>query len=304
MAFTDEGNFLLKDMIIRSDFRLVDAEIRVGDVTARQRVSSLLQRQLASVEIIAAAAVEPVLPPGVPPIGPSPVPPPVGGLPPVVPEEPTDIGPERVVGRQVYTVRGDSSTATVFRGPRIIADGVLVRVTGELVHTSPILSTDEGITFLVSDSDELNSIGRLGGDHDLINMGLGAPVVGDHGIGLIQEQDNTGGVNQSRWDVRFHQPVRSGQRLCVEQDVGVGLHFFAVFEVVQFSEGLSTTEVIRERVVESVRLPPAPAGFTPVMMQHSILPPVVVQSLASFQFRFALGYQPVGNVLSSGVSLI
>lgn len=306
MAFTDEGNFALKDMLIRSEFRLVDAELRVGDAVVRQRVSSLIQRQLGLAEENAALVADPSFPPGVTPLSPISPPAPIGGVFPEPEPERVAVTAPVLVGKQVYTVRGDSSTATVFRGARLTSSGFLVRVSGEMVSAVDIRSTDEGLTFLISDADEDNSIGRLGGDHDLINMGSGDPVSGDHAIGLIQTVTAAGFVPPSRFDVAFFTPVRAGQRLCVEQDVAVGLSFYAVFEVAQFSEGGTVTQVIRERIVESVRVPPPIVAFTPVMMVFPEAPTNrrVALNLGSFKILFEQGFRPVGNVTASGVSLV
>jgi len=304
MAFTEESNRALKDQVVRSDFRLVDMEFRVGNAVARQRVSTLVPGQISASEAARGLIDKPEAGPGVLPLlapGPAPgrLPLPDGVVPEVV-GGPVDV----VVGAQVYTVRGDSSTATVFRGPNLIADGILVRVTGELVHASPILSTDEGVTFLVSDSDVQSSIGRLGGDHDLINMGLGAPVVGDHGIGLIHEQSSVGGINQSRWDVRFHHPVRAGQRLCVEQDVAVGLHFYAVFEVVQFASMPSVNRILKGTIQDSLRVDPDPLAFRPILMEHESLDNRVAFSSAEFTKLFLDAFEPVGEILKEGLSVV
>ncbi len=303
MAFTVEGNFALKDKLIRSEFRLVDVEIRVGDFRSPNRVSSLLQRELAGRESTLELINNQSLPPGIRALegfGGGPLGTPGGPMegPPAEPGAAMEI-----TGKQVYTVRGDSSTGTVFRGARLLSDGFLVRVSGELTSSAEILSTDEGITFLVSDSDELNSIGRLGGDHDLINMGTGDPVVGDHAIGLIDRATNVGFVVPAKFDVGFHTPVRAGQRLCVEQDVAVGAHFYAVFEVAQFANVQSSTGYVGMQIRQSVPVdPPAPV-FQPVVMQESIFRPKgrIVNSLAEVNQLLMLGWIIVGNVFPDGI---
>ena len=298
MAFTEEGNFLLKDKIIRSDFRLVDVEIRVGAFRSPNRVSALLQSRLAGQVAQEGQIEQQVLPPGnfgLEGFGGGPIGTPGGPMDgsAVPPGQATEI-----LGKQVYTVRGETPAFGVYRTAPITSDGILVRVYGEMTSVNDVIGVDNGIVFLISDNEQTRSVARAGGDYDLMVTGTGSPPPGRHGVGLIFRATSSGFGSQSVFDVGFHTAVRTGRRFAVEHGMsGVG-DFWAVFEVAQFIGVGASSGYIGNRIRESVPPEPAPTGFIPVVMQESIRRPGgrVVESLAEVNQLLMLGWIIVGNL--------
>jgi len=306
MPFTVEGNFALKDMLIRSEFRLVDVEVRVDSTVQRLRVSSLLSRDLAGFEAQEAVIADPPLVPLLFP--PNVVPP---GT--VLPDEPRvpmvgapAVGMGIVAGRQVYTIRGSNSPNNIVLGTNITADGILTRVRGSTVAPFDFIDFDNGIRLIVTDSEDIGRNNRVGGDVDLFQVGSGGNVTGTHGIGVGRENavGESAGIDQ--FDISFHRPIRSGQRFGVDLNAGAIVGYWVTFEVTQFVEFESGVEFVRERIVESIVERPAARGFTSILMSRQT-GPVSVNRVATteslFANLFAAGFRPVGNLTSEGVSL-
>jgi len=303
MTFTVEGDLALKDMIVRSDFRLVDVEIRAGTLMSPNRVSSLLQRRLAAAAAQRELIENQQLPPGKRPIegtgGTAPVP--VDGALPVVPSSAVPAGV--VVSRQVYTVRGSNSPNNVTRGTPIISDGILTRVSGGVTSDSDFGAFDDGIAFLISSVDQVTSVGRLSGDRDLFQLGRGGIPSTFHGIGVNEQLTAVGHSAVDNFNIAFHRSVLAGDRFGVDLNAGGVSQYWATFEVTQFAEQVAGSAYVGERIVESMRQDPAPPSFQPVIMQQSIFAPGgrVVESLGEVNQLLQLGWIIVGNVFPDGI---
>ncbi len=303
MAFTVEGNFALKDMLIRSEFRLVDVEVRVGDFRSPNRVSSLLQRQLAGREAQLELINNQVLPPGIRALegfggGPAGT---AGG-----PMEgpPTEPGAAmEITGKQVYSLRARNGAFNVTRSAQITSDGILVRVSGGVVAAFDFGSFDDGLRLLISDSDQVTTVDRVGGDFDIFTVGRGGDPTTSHGIGVNNQVTAVGHPSVDNFDIGFFRPVRAGQRFGVDLNAGGIVEYWAVFEVAQFSNVRSSRGYVGQQIRDSVPVDPSPPVFQPVIMQQSIFRPSgrVVESLAEVNQLLQLGWIIVGNVFPDGI---
>lgn len=326
MAFTVEGNLALKDMFIRSDFRLVDVELRADSTVLRTRVSTLLASELAARE---SQDLIRELPPFIPGEGPFNAPPPGQRLSPEPPGAPGDgegvvrrpgtrtpepseeepppgpVAARAIIGRQVYTVRGANVPFNVVRSSNIISDGILTRVRGSTISPSDFEEFDNGIRLIISDSDEITTVARVPGDFDLFVVGFGGTVLdGSHGIGLGRENAVGESAGVDTFDIPFHRVVRAGQRFGVDLNAGGHVSYWATFEVTQFAEFEGGAAAVRERIVESIQAKPNARGFDPILMvlpgREEVLPKVVT-SQSEFIKWFQNSWVPKGRLTSRGV---